>query len=312
MIMASSESCSCCYRRCSWTCCWRWSITLSLVVFLFALHIERPLEFSAFPSPGLLLTTLFRLALNVATTRLILLKGHEGKDAAGHVLEAFAQFVVGGNLVVGVVIFLILVVINFVVITKGAGRIAEVAARFTLDAMPGKQMAIDADLGAGLIKEDEAKRRRKAVEQEADFFGSMDGASKFVRGDAVAGIMITAVNLFGGLVIGVVQKNMPIGSAAAAYSQLTIGDGLVTQLPALLTSIAAGLVDDARCRGWHARRDHEEAAVWLAQIADARRSGLGFARGRTWDAALRVRCYRGRFVQSRRAVLGWRARSLSK
>ena len=224
------------------------SITISLVIFLFSLHIEKPLEFSAFPSL-LLLTTLFRLALNLATTRLILLHGHEGKGAAGHVLEAFAQFVVGGNLVVGVVVFLILEVINFVVITKGAGRIAEVGARFTLDSMPGKQMAIDADLGAGLIKEDEAKRRRKAVEQEADFFGSMDGASKFVRGDAVAGLLITAVNLFGGLVIGVVQKGMPLSAAAASYSQLTIGDGLVTQLPALLTSIAAGLVTTRAAAG---------------------------------------------------------------
>ncbi len=224
------------------------SITVSLVVFLFSLHIEKPLEFSAFPSL-LLLTTLFRLALNLATTRLILLHGHEGKGAAGHVLEAFAQFVVGGNLVVGVVIFLILVVINFVVITKGAGRIAEVGARFTLDAMPGKQMAIDADLAAGLIKEDEARRRRKAVEQEADFFGSMDGASKFVRGDAVAGLLITAVNLFGGLIIGVAQRNMSLSSAASAYSQLTIGDGLVTQLPALLTSIAAGLVTTRAAAG---------------------------------------------------------------
>ncbi len=224
------------------------SITISLIVFLFSLHIEKPLEFSAFPSL-LLLTTLFRLALNLATTRLILLRGHEGKGAAGHVLEAFAQFVVGGNLVVGVVIFLILIVINFVVITKGAGRIAEVGARFTLDAMPGKQMAIDADLAAGLIKEDEAKRRRKAVEQEADFFGSMDGASKFVRGDAVAGLLITAVNLFGGLIIGVAQRNMSLSAAASTYSQLTIGDGLVTQLPALLTSIAAGLVTTRAAAG---------------------------------------------------------------
>lgn len=217
------------------------SVSLSLVIFLFSLHIAKPLEFSAFPSI-LLLTTLMRLGLNVASTRLILLHGSEGAEAAGHVIEAFGRFVVGGNLVVGIIIFLILVVINFVVITKGAGRIAEVSARFTLDSMPGKQMAIDADLAAGLCTEADAKKRRGAIEQEADFFGSMDGASKFVRGDAVAGLLITAVNIVGGLVIGIAQRGMPIGQALVTYTSLTVGDGLVTQLPALLTSIAAGLV----------------------------------------------------------------------
>lgn len=224
------------------------SVSLSLVVFLFALHIDRPLDFSAFPSV-LLLTTLLRLALNVASTRRILLHGNEGVEAAGHVIQAFGQFVVGGNMVVGIIIFLILVVINFVVVTKGASRIAEVAARFTLDSMPGKQMAIDADLAAGLCTEVEARRRRRTVEQEADFFGAMDGAGKFVRGDAVAGLLITGVNIVGGLVVGVMQQHMPIGTALSTYTNLTVGDGLVTQLPALLTSIAAGLVTTRAAAG---------------------------------------------------------------
>jgi flagellar biosynthesis protein FlhA len=224
------------------------SVSLSLVVFLLSLHIERPLEFSAFPSV-LLIVTLLRLALNIASTRLILLHGSEGPGAAGHVIQAFGQFGVGGNTLVGIVVFLILVVINFVVITKGAGRIAEVAARFTLDAMPGKQMAIDADLAAGLVSEREARTRRKEVEQEADFFGAMDGASKFVRGDAVAGLLITGVNIFGGLIIGVVQGGMSVSEAGTAYTSLTIGDGLVTQIPALLTSVAAGLVTTRAAAG---------------------------------------------------------------
>ena len=224
------------------------SISLSLVVFLFALHIDKPLQFSSFPSL-LLLTALGRLALNVASTRRILLHGNEGTEAAGHVIQAFGEFVVGGNLVVGAIIFIILVVINFVVITKGSGRIAEVAARFTLDSMPGKQMAIDADLAAGLIAEDEAQKRRKAVEQEADFFGAMDGAGKFVRGDAVAGLMITAINIIGGLVIGVLQQKMPLRAALTTYSNLTIGDGLIAQIPSLLTSIAAGLVTTRAAAG---------------------------------------------------------------
>ena len=217
------------------------SVTLSLVVFLFSLQVIRPLEFSAFPSV-LLIVTLLRLSLNVASTRLILLHGHEGPGAAGRVIQAFGQFVVGGNAVVGVVVFLILIVINFVVITKGAGRIAEVAARFTLDAMPGKQMAIDADLAAGLINEQEARQRRRQVEQEADFYGSMDGASKFVRGDAIAGLVITVVNILGGLAVGVLQRGLPVADAASTFTLLTVGDGLVSQIPALLTSVAAGLV----------------------------------------------------------------------
>lgn len=224
------------------------SVSVSLVVFLFALHIGKPLEFSAFPSL-LLLTTLMRLALNIASTRLILLHGNEGTDAAGHVIEAFGAFVIGGNVVVGIIVFLILVVINFVVITKGAGRIAEVAARFTLDSMPGKQMAIDADLAAGLCTEDEARKRRRMIEQEADFFGAMDGAGKFVRGDAVAGLMIVGVNIIGGLIIGVLQQKMPIARAMTTYTSLTVGDGLVSQLPSLLTSIAAGLVTTRAATG---------------------------------------------------------------
>ena len=224
------------------------SVSVSLVMLLFSMHIEKPLEFSAFPAL-LLLTTLFRLALNVATTRLILLHGSEGTSAAGHVIETFGQFVVGGNLVVGVIIFLILVVINFVVITKGSGRIGEVAARFTLDSMPGKQMAIDADLAAGLCTEAEARARRRAVEQEADFFGAMDGAGKFVRGDAVAGLLVVGVNIVGGLIIGVLQQRMPIGRALTTYTSLTVGDGLISQIPSLLTSIAAGLVTTRAATG---------------------------------------------------------------
>ena len=217
------------------------SISIALVIFLFALHIEKPLEFSAFPSL-LLLTTLMRLALNIASTRLILLHGNEGVGAAGQVIRAFGQFAVGGNIIVGITVFLLLVIINFVVITKGSGRIAEVAARFTLDSMPGKQMSTDADLAAGLITEEEARRRRRTIEQEADFFGSMDGAGKFVRGDAVAGVLIMVVNVVGGLLVGSLQRGMPLAQAARTYVALTIGDGLVTQVPALLTSIAAGLV----------------------------------------------------------------------
>jgi flagellar biosynthesis protein FlhA len=190
----------------------------------------------------LLMATLYRLALNVATTRLILLNGSEGVESAGHVIKSFGNFVVGGNYAVGIIIFLILVIVNFVVITKGSGRIAEVAARFTLDAMPGKQMAIDADLNTGLIDDAEARRRRSEISEEADFYGSMDGASKFVRGDAIAGLIITAINILGGLVIGTLQKGMPVGEAATTYTILTIGDGLVSQIPALLISTAAGIV----------------------------------------------------------------------
>jgi flagellar biosynthesis protein FlhA len=217
------------------------SVSLSLLIFLVTLYIRKPLDFSVFPTL-LLITTLFRLSLNVASTRLILLNGGDGSRAAGAVIEAFGQFVVGGNYVVGFVVFAILVVINFVVISKGATRIAEVSARFTLDAMPGKQMAIDAELNAGLIDETQARRRRDEVSREADFFGSMDGASKFIRGDAIAGILITVVNCVGGIVIGAVQQGMSIAEAGMNYTLLTIGDGLVGQIPALIISSAAGLL----------------------------------------------------------------------
>lgn len=224
------------------------SVSLALVMFLFSMHIEKPLQFSAFPSL-LLVTTLGRLALNVASTRLILGKGPEGAGAAGAVIQAFGQFVVGGNTAVGIVVFLILVIVNFVVITKGAGRIAEVAARFTLDGMPGKQMAIDADLAAGLIDDKQARARRSNLEQESDFYGAMDGASKFVRGDAIAGLIITFVNILGGLGIGTLQYGMSVYEAAGTFTRLTVGDGLVSQIPALLTSIAAGLVTTRAATG---------------------------------------------------------------
>ncbi|MDQ5881359.1 MAG: flagellar biosynthesis protein FlhA, partial [Pseudomonadota bacterium] len=217
------------------------NIAISVIVMLVAMAALKPLDFSIFPTI-LLVTTLLRLSLNVASTRVVLINGHTGPDAAGKVIEAFGHFLVGGNYAVGIVVFAILVVINFVVITKGAGRVAEVAARFTLDAMPGKQMAIDADLNAGLIGEDEARKRRATIAQEADFYGSMDGASKFVRGDAVAGIIIMLINVIGGLFVGVLQHNMDVGAAAKAYTLLTIGDGLVAQIPALIISIAAGMV----------------------------------------------------------------------
>ncbi len=217
------------------------NITLALLILVIGLYTERPLDFAIFPSV-LLATTLFRLSLNVASTRLILLRGDEGVGAAGTVIQSFGQFVVGGNYVVGLVIFTILVIINFMVITKGAGRVAEVAARFTLDAMPGKQMAIDADLNAGLIDENEARTRRKEIAQEANFHGSMDGASKFVKGDAIAGIIITFINIGAGFVIGVMQKGMPMAEAAQTYTILTVGDGLVGQVPALIISTAAGVL----------------------------------------------------------------------
>ncbi len=217
------------------------NIALAVMVLLVSMYTKKPLDFSIFPTV-LLVTTLLRLSLNVASTRVILLEGHTGGDAAGKVIEAFGHFLVGGNYAVGLVVFVILVVINFVVITKGAGRIAEVSARFTLDAMPGKQMAIDADLNAGLIGEDVARQRRTEIAQEADFFGSMDGASKFVRGDAVAGILILFINILGGLVVGVLQHDMALANAAQNYTLLTIGDGLVAQIPALIISTAAGLV----------------------------------------------------------------------
>lgn len=217
------------------------NIAISIIVLLVSLYTLKPLDFAVFPTV-LLLTTLLRLSLNVASTRVVLLHGHSGPDAAGKVIEAFGQFLVGGNYAVGLVVFFILVIINFVVITKGAGRIAEVSARFTLDAMPGKQMAIDADLNAGLIGEDEARRRRRETAQEAEFYGAMDGASKFVRGDAVAGIIILLVNVVGGLVIGMAQHDLDFSTAAKVYTLLTIGDGLVAQIPALVISTAAGIV----------------------------------------------------------------------
>ncbi|MDZ7278155.1 flagellar biosynthesis protein FlhA [Pantoea eucrina] len=217
------------------------NIALSIMVLLVAMFTQRTLEFAAFPTI-LLFSTLLRLALNVASTRIILLEGHTGADAAGRVVEAFGHFLVGGNFAIGIVVFIILVIINFMVITKGAGRIAEVGARFVLDGMPGKQMAIDADLNAGLIGEEEAKKRRSEVTQEADFYGSMDGASKFVRGDAVAGILIMVINVIGGLLVGVVQHGMDLGHAGETYTLLTIGDGLVAQIPALVISTAAGVI----------------------------------------------------------------------
>jgi len=217
------------------------SITFSLLILMATVYVKSPLELSSFPSL-LLLATLFRLSLNVATTRRILLHGHEGPDAAGNVIKAFGEFVVGGNYIVGIVVFTILVVINYIVITKGTERISEVAARFILDAMPGKQMSIDADLNAGLITEKEARRRREEIAREADFYGAMDGASKFIRGDAVAGIIITLVNIIGGLLIGVFQHNMSFAEAAKTFTLLTVGDGLVSQIPSLITSTAAGLM----------------------------------------------------------------------
>jgi flagellar biosynthesis protein FlhA len=217
------------------------SIIVSVLVLMTALLINKPLEFTAFPTV-LLLTTLYRLALNVASTRLILSHGHEGPGAAGQVIDAFGQFVMGGNFIIGVIVFIILIIVNFVVITKGSTRIAEVAARFTLDSMPGKQMAIDADLSSGLINEDQARARRKALEEESNFFGAMDGASKFVRGDAMAAMLITAINIIGGIIIGMVSHGLPFGEAADSYTRLTVGEGLVAQIPALIISVAAGLL----------------------------------------------------------------------
>ncbi len=217
------------------------SIILSVLILMTTLFIHAPLEFSAFPTV-LLIATILRLALNLASTRLILARGHEGTDAAGHVIEAFGNFVMGGNFVIGIIVFTILVIVNFVVITKGSGRIAEVAARFHLDAMPGKQMAIDADLSAGLIDEAEARRRRRTLEDESGFFGAMDGASKFVRGDAIAGLLVVFINVIAGMVIGIAQQGLPFAEAARTYTVLTVGDGLVTQIPALIVSTAAGLL----------------------------------------------------------------------
>ncbi len=217
------------------------NIALAMIVLLVSLNARRPLDFSVFPTV-LLLTTLLRLSLNVASTRIILMQGHTGPDAAGKVIESFGNFLVGGNIAVGFVVFIILVIINFVVITKGAGRIAEVAARFTLDSMPGKQLAVDADLNAGFVNESEARVRRAEIGREADFYGAMDGASKFVRGDAIAGMIILLVNLVGGIAVGLLQHNLGVGEALGRYALLTVGDGLVTQIPALVISTAAGIV----------------------------------------------------------------------
>src|ERR1700742_3773180 len=217
------------------------NIALSIVIMMSVFYVSRPVEFGVFPTV-LLLATLLRLALNVASTRVVLLHGHSGPAAAGRVIQAFGEFVIGGNFAVGVVVFIILTIINFVVVTKGSGRISEVSARFTLDAMPGKQMAIDADLNAGLITQDEARTRRQEVRSEADFYGSMDGASKFVRGDATAGILILIINLVGGLAIGVLSHGMSFSDAARVYTLLTIGDGLVAQIPALLLSTGVAII----------------------------------------------------------------------
>ena len=217
------------------------NIALSLVVLLVTVYTRRPLDFAAFPTV-LLIATLLRLALNVASTRVVLLHGHEGPDAAGQVIDAFGSVVIGGNYAVGLVVFLILMIINFMVVTKGAGRISEVSARFTLDALPGKQMAIDADLNAGLIDQEQARTRRFEVTKEADFYGSMDGASKFVKGDAIAGILILFINIIGGLIIGMTQHGLGFVEAIEIYSLLTIGDGLVAQIPSLLLSIGAAML----------------------------------------------------------------------
>jgi len=217
------------------------NITIGLVILLMSMYNTNPLDFSSFPSL-LLITTFYRLSLNIASTRLILLHGHEGEGSVGRVIQSFGDFVVGGSYAVGLVVFLIMVLINFIVITKGSGRIAEVAARFTLDAMPGKQMAIDADLNAGIIDENEARKRRELIARQSEFYGSMDGASKFVRGEAIASIVIIVINIIGGLFIGVIQQGMPIGRAATTYTLLTIGDGLVAQIPALIISTAAGII----------------------------------------------------------------------
>ncbi|MGB5347931.1 MAG: FHIPEP family type III secretion protein, partial [Woeseia sp.] len=217
------------------------NIALAVAILLTAIYVSRPLEFGVFPTV-LLLVTLLRLVLNIASTRVVLLEGHSGTAAAGKVIEAFGEFVVGGNYAVGLVIFGILVIINFVVVTKGAGRVSEVTARFTLDAMPGKQMAIDADLNAGIIDQETAKNRRQEIGEEADFYGSMDGASKFVRGDAVAGILILFINIIGGLIIGTAQHDLSLEAAMHNYTLLTIGDGLVAQIPSLLLSTAVAII----------------------------------------------------------------------
>src|SRR6056300_741783 len=242
------------------------NILLSILVLMVALHTYRPLDFSSFPSL-LLIATVLRLGLNVASTRIILGNGHEGTSAAGKVIEAFGAFVIAGNYAVGLFVFAILVIINLVVITKGAGRVYEVSARFTLDAMPGKQMAIDADLNAGVLTPDEAKERRADIAKEADFYGSMDGASKFVKGDAIAGILILAINVIGGLIIGIAQHDLSVAQAAEFYILLSIGDGLVAQIPSLLLSIATAIivtrVSSSENMSEHITRQVNLSAAWL-------------------------------------------------
>lgn len=251
-------------------------IATSLVLLLTSVYAVRALDFSVFPSL-LLVTTLFRLSLNVATTRVILLRGaEEGTHAAGEVIQAFGEYVVGGNYAVGIVVFVILVIINFIVITKGAGRVAEVAARFTLDAMPGKQMSIDADLNAGVINEEEARKRRSEIAREADFYGAMDGASKFVRGDAIAGILIVITNIVGGITIGVLQKGMDIGAAAETFVLLTIGDGLVTQIPALIISTAAGIIVTRTATGTNFSQEFSRQLVMQPKALYAAGGVMGF------------------------------------
>jgi flagellar biosynthesis protein FlhA len=257
------------------------SIIMSVLILMTALFIENPLEFSIFPTV-LLIATMFRLALNLASTRLILAHGHEGGAAAGHVIEAFGNFVMGGSFVIGVIVFAILIIVNFVVITKGSGRIAEVAARFTLDAMPGKQMAIDADLSAGLIDQDTARERRRNLEDESSFYGAMDGASKFVRGDAIAALLITFINVVGGIIIGVAQQGLSVSQAAQSYTLLTAGDGLVSQVPALIVSIAAGfLVSKAGVRGAAAGALHKQFAHYPKALgmSAAVMAGIGLLPG---------------------------------
>ena len=262
------------------------NIAMALMVMMVAAYMVRPLDFAAFPAV-LLLTTLLRLSLNVASTRVVLLEGHTGSGAAGKVIESFGHFLIGGNFAVGLIVFAILVVINFVVVTKGAERIAEVGARFTLDAMPGKQMAIDADLNAGLIDEEEAKRRRAEVGDEAEFFGSMDGASKYVRGDAIAGLLILFINIIGGFIIGVVQHDLTAAQAADSYILLAVGDALVAQIPALLISVAAAMVVSRVGKGNDVGSQITQPGVLLAALAGDRRRRARRARRdsracRTW------------------------------
>ena len=283
------------------------SIMFSVLVLLTSLFIEKPLDFSAFPTV-LLIATMLRLSLNLASTRLILANGHEGPDAAGGVIEAFGGFIMSGNYVIGIIVFAILVIVNFVVITKGSGRIAEVAARFSLDAMPGKQMAIDADLSAGLIDEAAARSRRKELEEESAFFGAMDGAAKFVRGDAIAGLLITFINLLAGLVIGVGQMGISFGEAAESYTILTVGDGLVSQIPSVIISIAAALLlskggvqGSADKALFHQLGVHPSALVTVAAILAVFALFPGFHSCRLWRQLLGSRALLSTLTESQSA-----------